>query len=126
MTNFNKAILIGHVTRDPEVFTTQNDKQIAKFGIAVNSKWGERDEVCFIECAAFGKRAAVIEEWIHKGDPILVEGRIVYSQWNDKQTGEKKSRHSIAVENFQFMPRSQGKAEQEAGVPPEDADNIPF
>jgi single-strand DNA-binding protein len=81
---------------------------IAEFGLAVNRKFttksGEnRDEVLFIDCAAFGKQADVINKWCRKGNPLLVEGRLKLDQWEDKQGGGKRSKHTVVVENFQLM-----------------------
>jgi single-strand DNA-binding protein len=81
---------------------------VAEFGLAMNRKFktqaGEdRDEVCFIDCAAFGKQAEVIGQYCTKGKPLLVEGRLKFDQWDDKTSGQKRSKVSVVVENFQFI-----------------------
>src|SRR6266480_6008116 len=78
------------------------------FGLAVNHKFrtktGEdREEVCFIDCSCFGKGAEIINQYCQKGKPILVEGRLKYDTWEDKQGGGKRSKHSVVVDNFQFL-----------------------
>lgn len=104
MPNFNKVILIGHMTRDPE--TVGQSGSVTKFGLAVNHKWrtkeGEqREEVCFVDCAAFGKTGEVITQYFKKGKAILVEGRLRLETWESE--GGKRSKHTIAVESFGFV-----------------------
>jgi single-strand DNA-binding protein len=115
MANFNKVILVGNVTRDPELRYTPKGVAIAKIGLAVNRTWrtdtGEsREEVTFIDIDAFGKQAETLGQYIKKGSPLLVEGRLKLDQWDDKQTGQKRSKLGVIVEGFQFLggPRSEG------------------
>ena len=99
---YNKVILIGNLTRDPELSTVgEFNTPLCKFGLAVNTKQRKKEEVCFIECAHFGKRAEVIAKYISKGSPLLVEGRIQQSNW--EKDGVKRTAHSVIVENFTFM-----------------------
>ncbi len=108
MANFNKVILAGHLTPDPELRYTPKGVAIAKIGMAVNRVWktetGEsKEEVTFVDIDAFGKQAETIGQYLKKGRPILVEGRLRLDQWDDKQTGQKRSRLGVVLEGFQFL-----------------------
>jgi single-strand DNA-binding protein len=120
MANFNKVILAGNLTRDPELRYTPKGTAIAKIGLAINRKWtnegGEtKEEVTFVDVDAFGKQAETIGQYLRKGRPLLVEGRLKLDQWDDKQTGQKKSRLGVVLESFQFL--DSGNREGGAGVP---------
>jgi single-strand DNA-binding protein len=108
MASFNKVILVGNLTRDPELRYTPKGLAIAKLGLAVNRVWksetGEsKEEVTFVDIDAFGKQAETIGQYLKKGRPILIEGRLRLDQWDDKQTGQKRSRLGVVLENFQFL-----------------------
>ena len=108
MANFNKVILAGNLTRDPELRYTPNGKAIAKFGMAINRNWttdtGEKkEEVTFVDIDAFGRQAEVISQYLKKGRPVLIEGRLKLDQWDDKQTGQKRSRLGVVLESFSFL-----------------------
>ncbi len=123
MANFNKVILIGNLTRDPELRVTPSGTSICKFGLAVNRTYttqdGEkREETTFVDIDAFGKPAEIISKYMAKGRPILVEGRLKLDQWEDKNTGEKRSRMGVVCENFQFLG---GRGEGDSGVSEEGA-----
>jgi len=102
MPNYNKVILAGHMTRDPELTYTQSQTAICKFGLAVSRKYKEKEEVCFVDCTAWGKTGETIQQYMAKGRPILIEGRLTHETWEAKD-GTKRSRHSVTVENFQFL-----------------------
>ena len=107
MANFNKVILMGNLTRDVELRHTQGGMAIAKFGMAVNrrttSQSGEqRESTCFVDLTAFGKTAELLNQYVRKGSPLFVEGRLEYSTW-ESQDGGKRSKLEVIVENFQFM-----------------------
>src|ERR1700746_853216 len=113
MANFNKVILAGNLTRDPELRYTPKGMAIAKLGLAVNRDWksetGEtKEEVTFVDVDAFGRQAEVISQYLKKGRPILVEGRLKLDQWDDKQTGQKRSRLGVVLESFQFLDSARG------------------
>ncbi len=116
MASFNKVILAGNLTRDPELRYTPKGTAVAKLGVAVNRTWtsesGERrEEVTFVDVDAFGKQAEVITQYLRKGRGILVEGRLKLDTWDDKQTGQKKSRLGVVLEGFSFLDggnRSEG------------------
>src|SRR5277367_1770148 len=113
MANFNKVILAGNLTRDPELRYTPKGMAIAKFGLAINRTWksetGEsKEEVTFVDVDAFGRSAENIGQYFKKGRPILIEGRLKLDQWDDKQTGQKRSRLGIVLESFQFLDSKGG------------------
>jgi single-strand DNA-binding protein len=119
MASFNKVILVGNLTRDPELRYTPKGTAIAKIAIAVNRKWttdtGEqKEEVTYVDVDAFGKQAETIGQYMRKGSPMLVEGRLRLDQWDDKSTGQKRSRLGVVLEGFQFLG---GGQRPEGGVP---------
>ncbi len=127
MANFNKVILAGNMTRDPELRYTPNGKAIAKFGLAINRNWttetGEKkEEVTFVDIDCFGRQAEVISQYMKKGRPILIEGRLKLDQWDDKQTGQKRSRLGVVLESFSFLD-SGGRGE--GGAPSEPSRSRP-
>lgn len=108
MTGFNKVILAGNLTRDPELRYTPSGTAIAKFGLALNRKWkdqsGEtKEEVTFVDVDAFGKQAELIGQYLKKGNPLLVEGRLRTDSWEDKQTQQKRSRLGVVLEGMTFL-----------------------
>lgn len=118
MASFNQVLLIGNLTRDPELRYTPKGMAIAKFGLAVNRTWktetGEsREEVTFIDIDAFGRQAETIGQYLKKGRPVFVQGRLRLDQWDDKQTGQKRSKLGVVLESFQFIggPRPEGEAD---------------
>lgn len=120
MASFNKVILIGNLTRDPELRYTPKGTAIAKIGLAVNRQWrtetGEqKEEVTFVDVDAFGKQAEVIGQYMKKGRPFMVEGRLKLDQWDDKQTGQKRSRLGVVLESFQFIDSNRGGENQGGG-----------
>jgi single-strand DNA-binding protein len=108
VANFNKVILLGNLTRDPEMRYLPSQMAVVEFGLAVNHKYrtasGEdREEVLFIDCTVFGKQAEVVHKYCQKGRPLLVEGRLKYETWEDKQGGGKRSKHKVMVDGFQLL-----------------------
>jgi single-strand DNA-binding protein len=108
MNGFNKVILAGNLTRDPELRYTPSGTAIAKFGLALNRKWkdqsGElKEEVTFVDVDAFGKQAELIGQYLKKGNPLLVEGRLRTDTWEDKQTQQKRSRLGVVLEGMTFI-----------------------
>ena len=121
MANFNKVILLGNLTRDPELSYTPNQTAVVNFGLAVNRKWKSGDgqakeEVAFVDCAGFGNTGENINKYLHKGDPLLVEGRLTFSSW-EAQDGSKRSKLSVTVRNFQFIGSGGGSGGQGQGGP---------
>ena len=122
MPSFNRVTLIGNLTRDPHLKQLPN-LTVAEFGIATNRRWKgadgqEREEACFVDCAAFGKAAEVIHQYCQKGKLLLIEGRLKYETWDDKNGAGKRHKLSVVVENFQFLggqlssPQSAGTSSQ--------------
>lgn len=108
MASFNKVILMGNLTRDPESRVTPGGLTICKLSIAVNRVYstqdGERkEEVTFVDCDAFGRQAETISKFMTKGRGIMIEGRLRLDQWEDQQSGQKRSKLGVVVENFQFV-----------------------
>jgi single-strand DNA-binding protein len=125
MANYNKVILIGNLTRDPELRYTPKGMALAKFGLAVNRRWNsetgeQREETTFVDIDAFGKQAETVCQYMKKGSPILVEGRLRLDQWDDKQTGQKRSKLGVVLEGFQFLGSGNRSAEgaSEQSAPP--------
>lgn len=110
--SLNRVFLMGNLTRDIEVRHTSQNMAIAKMGLAVNRKFktqsGEqREEVTFVDCDAFGRTAEVMAQYLRKGRPVFIEGRLKLDQWQDQQ-GNKRSKLSVVVESFQFVDSGQG------------------
>lgn len=103
---FNKVILMGNLTRDPEVRTTPNGQSVASFGLAVNRTWrgqdgSQQESVSFIDCVAWGKAGEIIAQYVQKGRPLLVSGRLEQRSW--EQDGQKRSKVEVVVEDFNFI-----------------------
>ena len=115
MANLNKVMLIGNLTRDPEIKYTPKGTAIAAFGLAVNRNYttetGEkREEVTFIDLEAYGRVAEIIGEYCKKGRPIFIEGRLKLDTWDDKQSGQKRSKTKVVVETMQLLGSREGGA----------------
>lgn len=113
MASFNRVILAGNLTRDPELRYTPKGSAIAAFTLAVNRKWktetGEaKEEVSFIDVEAWDKRAEVIAQYLKKGRPFLVEGRLKQDTWEDKNTHQKQSKLKVILEGFSFIDSNRG------------------
>ena len=122
MASFNKVILMGNLTRDPELRTVPNSQtQVCDFSLAVNRRWKDsggtdREEVLFIDCAAFGKTGQTIGENLTKGRPIHIEGRLRLEQW-EQEDGQRRSKIRVVVEQFRFVDRKPGSEPQSAKAP---------
>ncbi len=124
MANVNKVILIGNLTRDPELKYLPSQTAVAEFGLAVNRTWTGQDgvkkeEVTFVDCSAFGRQAETLQKYVKKGSPLFVEGRLKLDQW-EAQDGSKRSKMRVVIENFQFLgggQRSGGDHAPEAQMP---------
>ena len=108
MANFNKVILAGNLTRDPELRYTPKGTAVAKIGMAVNRSWksdtGEmKEEVTFVDIEAWGRQAEVIGQYLKKGRPVLIEGRLRLDSWEDKNTHQKMSKLKVVLESFSFL-----------------------
>ena len=107
MASFNKVILMGNLTRDPELRVTPKGTSVCQLGLAVNSTYKDkegntREEVTFVDIDALGRQAEVIAKYMSKGRPILIEGRLKLDSWETKE-GEKRNKLKVVLENFQFV-----------------------
>jgi single-strand DNA-binding protein len=107
MADFNRVILIGNLTRDPQLRYTPSQMPVCDFGVATNRRWTgkdgqKREEVTFVDCTAWGRQAEVIQKYLSKGRPIFIEGRLTYSSWEGPD-GKKRSKLEVTVERFQFL-----------------------
>lgn len=113
MANFNKVYLIGNLTRDPELRVTPKGTAICQFGLAVNRQFKDesgsvRDETTFVDIEAWGRQGETISKYCTKGRPLFVEGRLKFDQWEDKASGQKRSRLKVVLEGFQFLGGREG------------------
>ena len=116
MANLNKVMLIGNLTRDPELKYTPGNQAVCEIGLAVNRKYrtkdGEdREETTFVDCEAWGKQAEVLKQYMTKGKPLFIEGRLKLDTWEDKDGG-KRSKMRVVIENFQFLGSAGGGGER--------------
>jgi single-strand DNA-binding protein len=113
MANFNKILLMGNLTRDPQLSYTPSQTPVVDFGLATNRRWtgqdgSQREETCFVDCRMFGKRAEVINKYCKKGNPLFIEGRLTFDSWQ-AQDGTKRSKHRVHVDNFEFIGGASGQ-----------------
>ena len=152
MPNLNKVMLMGNLTRDVELKYTASNMAVANLGLAVNRKWRNREtnemneETTFVDLEAWGRQAETMNQYLSKGRPVFVEGRLKLDQWED-QDGNKRSKMRVVVENFQFIDSKGGgggsgsgggggswclcrcglrAARLRAGISPSSEDDIPF
>jgi single-strand DNA-binding protein len=155
MANLNKVMLIGNLTRDPEVKHTPSGKIVAEFGLAINRTWtndqGQKQEdTTFVDVTFWGRQAEFAQQYLTKGRPVYIEGRLQLDSWDDKETGKKRSKLRVVGETFQFLdskpgggggsyserPKQQSSAPQRSGSPQgasaapaqdfQEDDDIPF
>jgi single-strand DNA-binding protein len=152
MASYNKVLLIGNLTRDPELKYTPKGTAVARLGLAVNRRWRsesgeEKEETTFVDIDAFGRQAEVLAQYLKKGRPLFVEGRLRLDTWEDKNTRQKRSQLRVVLEGFSFLdsgnradapangnasrPSAAPAAVPPAPPPPEDApplddDDVPF
>lgn len=123
MASLNRVLLMGNMTRDPQLSYLPSQTAVAEFGLAMNRKFKKQDgsqgeEICFVDCQIFGKRAEVINKYFKKGEPIFIEGRLKLDSWQ-AQDGSKRSRLRVFVENFEFIGGRRG------GGQPADSQDAP-
>ena len=112
MRGFSKAIIVGNLTRDPELRSTPGGASVCSFSVAVNrvfrdSSGSQKEDVSFIDCSAWGKLGEMISQYAKKGSGVLVSGRLSQRTWEDKNSGQKRSRVEIVVEDFNFTSSAQ-------------------
>lgn len=133
MPNFNKVILLGHLTRDPKLSYTPSQTAVVDFGLAMNRKWTDqsdkpREDVCYVDCRSFGKSAENINQYCKKGRPLLVEGRLTFDSWQ-AQDGTKRNKLRVTVERFQFIGTGRPKDDSQSvpnGRPADAPDDVPI
>lgn len=142
MASYNRIILVGNLTRDPELSYTPSNVAVCKFGMATNHKRKDKEgnmkeEVCFIDCTLFGRSGETFKQYMGKGRSVLVEGRLEFQQWTSKD-GDKKSKHAVIVDNFTFLgnrgdsgpgqsaPQAASVGGSDSYAPPPSDDGIPF
>jgi len=122
MPNLNKVLLMGRLTREPEMRSTPSGKTVCQFGLAVNRIYnnsnGERqEETTFVDVEAWGGRAETISKYVNKGDPLFVEGRLRLDSWETKE-GEKRSKMKVVLDNMEFISQ---RGEGVGGYSPSDS-----
>jgi len=120
MKGFNKVVLMGNLTRDPETRTTPSGQSVTSFSLAVNRSWrgadGQQQEaVSYIDCTAWGKAGEIIAQYMSKGRALLVSGRLDQRSWDDKESGQKRSKVEVVVEDFNFVDGGQGGGNSDGG-----------
>jgi single-strand DNA-binding protein len=118
MAGFNKVILLGNLTRDPQLRYLPSNTAVCEFGLAVNRRWRDREgnqkeEVCFVDLSAFGRQGETINQYVTKGRSLLVEGHLRFDSWTG-QDGQRRSKLTVVVDNFQFVG---GRGEGTGGPP---------
>ena len=142
MASYNRVILMGNLTREPELKYLPSGTAVARLGLAVNRTYTDRqsgekkEEVCFVDLSAFARTAEVMNEYLQKGNPVLVEGRLQFQQW-ETDDGQRRSKHEVIVERFEFVGGRQGDrdslrdegagyASPTEATPKDTEDDIPF
>jgi single-strand DNA-binding protein len=142
MASFNKVILLGNLTRDPQVKYTPSGSAVAEIGLAVNRYWfdkqtnSRREETTFVDVTLWGRDAEVAGEYLAKGRPVLIEGRLQLDMWDDKTTGQKRSKLRVVGERMQLLGSrgeggggggggARGGSGSYSGGAPEPADEAP-
>lgn len=140
MASLNKVILLGNLTRDPELRYTPSGTAVSTFGLAMNRRYRQGDEwkeeVCFVDVVTYGRQAETAGEYLSKGSMALIEGRLQWRSW-ESETGQKRSKHEVVASNIQFMPRTRDEgmgrstpdafgADSETPMPLPQDDDIPF
>ena len=114
MPSFNKVILMGNFTRDPELRFLPNNTAVCDMGLAVNDRYQNKatgqweDRPNFVDCTAFGRTAENISKFFAKGRPIFIEGKLRFEQWEDRQSGQKRSKLKVVVDTWQFVDSKDG------------------
>ncbi len=143
MANFNRVILAGNLTRDPQLSSLPSGMAVCELGMAINDKWRDkntnemRERTCFVDLRAYGRQAETLNQYMSKGKPIMIEGKLRFDQWEAKDGSGKRSKLYVIVDTFQFLGAPGGQRSDDRGgaapneMPPLDTgdaggDNIPF
>ena len=117
MANFNKVMLMGNLTRDPELKYLPSGMAVTNLGLAVNRTWTDREsgekreEVCFVDLEAWGRTAETMNEYLQKGRTVFIEGRLRQQRW-ETDDGQNRSKHVVVIDSFQFVGGRQDGSEQ--------------
>jgi single-strand DNA-binding protein len=123
MANLNRVLLIGNLTRDPEVRYTPKGTAVAEIGLAINRVYSgedgaKKEETTFVEVTLWARQAEIAGQYLKKGRPVFIEGRLQLDSWDDKQTGQKRSRLRVVSESLQLLgSRSEGESSSAASPP---------
>ncbi|MCD4823960.1 MAG: single-stranded DNA-binding protein [Phycisphaerae bacterium] len=121
MASYNKIILMGNLTRDPQLSYLPSQTPVVEIGLAVNHKYKDQqgqmqDKVCFVDCRSIGRQAETLSKYMKKGRPLLIEGRLEFDQW-EAQDGSKRSKHRVFIERFTFVDNQGGGGGQGGYAP---------
>ena len=142
MASFNRVILVGNLTRDPQVKYTPGGTPVAEIGLAVNRQWfdkqtnSRKEEVTFVDVTLWGRTAEVADEYCTKGGQVLIEGRLQTDSWEDKESGQKRTKLKVVCENLTMLGTRGGSRDdqrpantnygEEPQVPPVTDEDVPF
>ncbi len=123
MANLNKVMLIGNLTRDPEVRFTPSGKAVADISLAINRVWNndqgqKQEETTFVDVTLWGRQAELAQQYLTKGRGVYIEGRLQMDSWDDKETGKKRTKLKVVGDNLQFLPDGRG-GNGGGGAPPQ-------
>lgn len=129
MASYNKVLLMGNLTRDPELRYTASNQPVAQIGLAVNrvyttSAGEKREEVTFVDCDAWGRTAEIMSQYLSKGRPVFIEGRLRLDTWQDQQ-GQNRSKIKVVIESFQFVDSKGGDGGGGGDGPPSRGSSAP-
>ncbi len=129
MTSFNKTILMGNLTKDPEIRYTPSGTAVANFGLAVNHRYKQgdemKDEVCFVDIVVFGKQAENCGQYLSKGQGVIIDGRLQQRRW-ESDDGQKRSKHEVVAQSVQFLPKRQSGQSEEREAVSSGSEDVPF
>ena len=118
MVGFNKVVLIGNLTRNPELRYTPSGTPVANFGLAVNRRFKQADdpkeEVCYVDIVVFGKQAEHCGQYLNKGDGAIIDGRLQQRRW-ETDDGQRRSKHEVVAQSVTFLPKRQEQTSDMAG-----------
>jgi single-strand DNA-binding protein len=123
MASFNKVILVGNLTRDPQVRYIPSGTAVAEIGLAVSRQWFDKntntrkEDTTFVDVTLWGRQAELAGEYLSKGRPVLIEGRLHLDQWDDRETGQKRSKLKVVCETMQFLGSRPDSGQRTGGAP---------
>jgi single-strand DNA-binding protein len=126
MSSFNQVTLMGNLTRQPELAYTPSGFAVCKFGIAINEKYGDKDEPVFVDIECWKKTAENVNQYLEKGSPCLVSGKLKLDQWEDKNGGGKRSKLKVVAYDVRFIGARSEKGPQEQQGPTQGSEPYPF